>query len=133
MSLLKELEEMLAKKKNAAQENKNISQDRVFWVSYRIYGEEEDKVRYNDAYKDFHKELDKHINGGYKWSETTSFVVFESDSSIVAIKDDLKSVLTVDDHFMIRRMNHKRAYIFGNISQQSHNMIFSLIKYLRPA
>lgn len=100
----------------------------VYWLSFRISEEKPcSQSSYQQRYQGLMATLQDHSIT--IWSETTSFFIFSSDSSIETLAKAFKKIIDDRcDHFIIRKMDSKNAIICGKIAD---NSIFNLMNYLR--
>jgi hypothetical protein len=99
-----------------------------YWLSYRIADDIQHHPTYEQRYKALTDALSKHIDG-LCWSETTSFIVFESHDDINAIAQSLESAIdTRYDLFLIRELERQSAIICGF---NSDGEIHKLMPYLK--
>jgi hypothetical protein len=98
-----------------------------YWLSYRIADDRQHHPTYEQRYKDLIDARNKHIDG-LCWSETTSFIVFESHDDIATIAQSLAAAIDQSyDLFLIRDLE-KQAIICGfNLD----NEIYKLMPYLK--
>lgn len=86
----------------------------IFWISFRIAK----KVSGGKTYQQRYEGLENTISeiSTLEWKETTSFIVFESGSSLTAIAGRLKREISPkDDLFIIRKMDAKDAIVCGDV------------------
>lgn len=85
----------------------------VYWLSFRIASDVKTERPFHRRYDDLIKVISRHVSGEY-WEESSSFIVFESLSTIDQIARDAK--IAVDpryDLFLIRRLDVKQSRICG--------------------
>lgn len=84
----------------------------VCWISFRISEKTVGGKTYDDRYDALEKAV-KDISSNY-WKETTSFIVFETDTGFNTAARSFKAAIAPTvDLFLVRRMEAKKAIICG--------------------
>jgi hypothetical protein len=100
----------------------------TFWLSFRITDNVKTQRSFDRRYEDIIQVISRHISGEY-WEESSSFIIFESRSTIDQIVHDAK--IAVDpryDLFLIRRLDVKQARICGKTTDEN---IYKMMPYLK--
>lgn len=100
----------------------------MYWLSFRIASDVKTQRSFHQRYDDLIKVISRHVSGEY-WEESSSFIVFESRSTINQIARDAK--IAIDpryDLFLIRRLDVKQSRICG---RGNNDNIFKLMPYLK--
>jgi hypothetical protein len=85
----------------------------VFWLTFRLHEQTTSRGSYEERYDALMAELQAFST--LTWTNTTSFVVFESASSIAALGQAFKGVIDPKvDLFLMRAMESKLAVICGS-------------------
>lgn len=100
----------------------------VYWLSFRISTERPcSQSTYQSRYDALMGELRNHSIE--LWSETTSFVIFSSKSTIGTLVNAFKAAIDIRcDHFIIRKMDNKNAIICGKVQDDT---VFGMLSYLK--
>jgi hypothetical protein len=98
----------------------------AYWLSFRVADDVEHQRSLEQRHDDLIKSLSRHISGKY-WEKSTSFIVFESRSTIEQIAKDAKAAIDpLCDLFLLRKLDVKQARICG---RNTDNNIYELIPY----
>ena len=85
----------------------------VFWLTFRLHEQTTSKGSYEERYDALVAKLQELST--LTWANTTSFVVFESASSIAALGQAFKGAVDPKvDLFLMRAMERKQAVICGS-------------------
>lgn len=96
----------------------------IYWISFRIAKREVNNRSYQQRHDGLEAAIED-VSTNY-WKETTSFIVFETESDFNALARAIKGEISLEhDLFLIRRMDQKSAYICGDNDDPS---IFDLMQ-----
>jgi hypothetical protein len=100
-----------------------------YWISFRISDVRVGSKGYGDRYNALTEEIQSVAT--CFWQESTSFIVFSSDKSIVEISTACKAAISpTHDLFLIRKLDTQTATICGKCEDSD---IFTLMPYLKKA
>jgi hypothetical protein len=98
----------------------------IYWLTFRIEDEVVGSKNWNDRYNALIATIDR--SSTQRWMETTSFIAFESISSIDGLAYKFKAAIAPStDLFLLRLMDSRSARICGRITDQT---IFEVMPYL---
>lgn len=98
----------------------------VCWISFRIAKKTVGGKTYDQRYDALEKAV-LDISSVY-WKETTSFIIFETDTGFDSAAKTFKSkIAPSEDLFIMRKMDAKKAVICGNNDDDD---IFEMMDYL---
>jgi hypothetical protein len=99
----------------------------IYWLTFRLHEEKISGSSYEQRYQALYKAIE-HIASSW-WIEATSFIAFESDSSISTIAAACKSAIApTHDVVLLRAMDTKSALLVGKAEDPD---IFKLMSYLK--
>lgn len=85
----------------------------IYWISFRIADRVADRKSYQQRYAGLESAI-KDMSTRY-WKETTSFIIFETDTGYRAAAQRFKREISPEfDLFLLRYMENKRAIICGD-------------------
>lgn len=100
----------------------------TIWISFRIAKKDVSGRTYQQRYDALVDEV-KEISNSF-WEETTSFIVFETDTDFNVAARSFKAQISPDcDLFLMRSMDSKKAIICGKSYDED---IYDLMPYLNP-
>jgi hypothetical protein len=98
----------------------------IYWITFHIEDEVVRNKNWNDRYNALIAAIDR--NSTRWWFETTSFIAFESISSIDGLAYKFKAAIAPSkDLFLLRLMDSRSARICGRFTDQT---IFKVMPYL---
>jgi hypothetical protein len=98
----------------------------IYWITFHIEEEIVGGKNWNDRYNALIAAIDR--NSSRWWYETTSFIVFDSISSIDGLAYKFKATIAPSkDLFLLRVMDSRSARVCGRITDQT---IFMVMPYL---
>jgi hypothetical protein len=98
----------------------------IYWITFHIEEEIVGGKNWNDRYNALIAAIDQ--NSSRWWYETTSFIVFDSISSIDGLAYKFKATIAPSkDLFLLRVMDSRSARVCGRITDQT---IFMVMPYL---
>jgi len=98
----------------------------IYWITFHVEDEIVGGKNWNDRYNALIAAIDR--NSSRWWYETTSFIVFESISSIDGLAYKFKATIAPSkDLFSLRVMDSRSARVCGRLTDQT---IFMVMPYL---
>jgi hypothetical protein len=98
----------------------------IYWITFHIEDEIVGGKNWNDRYNALIAAIGGNSTG--RWYETTSFIAFDSISSIGGLAYKFKATIAPSkDLFLLRAMDLRSARICGRITDQT---IFKVVPYL---
>lgn len=95
---------------------------RTYWITFRI----EHDNGYDQRYDELIDSLKSHINGKY-WDQTTSFIIFSSNSTVDQVASSIELAIDLVDDIAVLGCTHfKTMKVIGNYKDGD---IFSLVDF----
>ena len=101
----------------------------IYWITFHIEEEIVGGKNWNDRYNALIAAIDQ--NSSRWWYETTSFIVFDSISSIDGLAYKFKATIAPsNDLFLLRVMDSRSARICGRITDQTIFMVMPYVEVI---